>query len=204
MKYVYQVSVFTDTVVGFPPPPYPPLLAHPPVTPTLQAKLPIPPHFMWASLSGSKPVTLDGVLAKRKRRAAAMTPPPPSKRLRTEALTSQEGRAIGVSTTVAVSRAGGSVGQHTTFAYEESFLEVVDSALQGADHALGEMFEALAPDTLLIVLTQPDLAVPWELTRQRTVCFDHRATARWSEEDERLLNELVREAQTGRIFLRVK
>lgn len=95
-------------------------------------------------------------------------------------------------------------GKHTTFEYDESIMEMVDGTLLRTDQILAEMFEALPPNTLMLVLTQPDLTLPFQLTRQRMACQDVRAISMWRPEDEKLLNELSDEGKTGQMFFRVR
>lgn len=95
-------------------------------------------------------------------------------------------------------------GKHTTFEYDESILEVVDAGLLRTDHILGEMYQSLPPNSLLVVLSQPDLTLPFSLFRQRAACQDVRSVSMWHEEEEKLLNELCEEGKAGQIFFRVR
>jgi hypothetical protein len=67
-----------------------------------------------------------------------------------------------------------------------------------------QIFDTLSPSTLLIVLTQPDVTLPSQLTMQKQAALDVRATLPWSDENEAQLQELSRLAQEGLIMMRVR
>jgi hypothetical protein len=67
-----------------------------------------------------------------------------------------------------------------------------------------QIYDSLAPSTLLIVLTQPDVSLPSQLTMQKQAALDVRATLPWTEDNEVLLQELSKQAQEGLIMMRVR
>ena len=84
-------------------------------------------------------------------------------------------------------------------------MEMVEPDLLRADQQLAELYESLPTNTLLLVLAQPDVALPTQLTNQRTAALhSRRATLPWTEEHEATLQELAKAAQKGVVMMRVR
>jgi len=95
--------------------------------------------------------------------------------------------------------------QHKRFLYQESIMEMVEPDLLRADQQLAELFESLPTNTLLLVLAQPDVALPTQMANQRTAALhSRRATLPWTEEHEATLQELAKAAQKGVVMMRVR
>lgn len=105
--------------------------------------------------------------------------------------------------------ADGGVGgarRHTKFVYDEHIMDLVEPALLRADQQLAELFDALPPNTLLMVVAQPDVALAATLHAQRATALRSgaRATLPWTERHEEVLKELCEAAQRGLVLLRVR
>lgn len=84
-------------------------------------------------------------------------------------------------------------------------MELVEPDLLRVDQQLAELHESLPTNTLLLVLAQPDVALPTQLTHQRAVALhSRRATLPWTEEHEATLDELAKAAQRGVVMMRVR
>lgn len=100
----------------------------------------------------------------------------------------------------------GGARRHTKFTYEEHIMDLVEPALLRADQQLAELFDALPPNTLLMVVAQPDVALAATLHAQRAAALQSgaRATLPWTEKHEEVLKELCEAAQRGLVLLRVR
>lgn len=96
--------------------------------------------------------------------------------------------------------------RHTKFMYAEHIMDLVEPALLRADQQLAELFDALPPNTLLMVVVQPDVALAATLHAQRAAALRSgaRATLPWTERHEEVLKELCAAAQRGLVLLRVR
>jgi 16S rRNA G1207 methylase RsmC len=84
-------------------------------------------------------------------------------------------------------------------------MEMVDPDLLRTDQQLAELYEALAPNTLVFVVAQPDVALPTQLSSQRAaVVGSRKATLSWTQEHEATLQELSKAAQKGVLMMRVR
>ena len=178
----------------------------------------VPPHFMWASVSGSRPPSVESLEVKRKRKlhAAAQEAHLSLKRVKTGPTGSTGGAgkaSLSLSVSTATSTSAGAVVsslqspngiRHIKFTYEEAIMEMVDADLLKADQTLSEIYQELPPNALMLVLTQPDVTVPAHLAVQRMACLDNRATLPWTEENERMFVEVTQEARRGLVMMRVR
>jgi len=108
-------------------------------------------------------------------------------------------------TTTTTTTTAATARRHKRFLYQESIMEMVEPDLLRADQQLAELYESLPTNTLLLVLAQPDVALPTQLTNQRTAALhSRRATLPWTEEHEATLQELAKAAQKGVVMMRVR
>ena len=120
--------------------------------------------------------------------------------LRAESGSNSSSSSSSSSTTTTVTTA-----THTKFLYEEKIMTLVETDLLRADQQLSELFDALPTNTLLLVLAQPDVALPTQLHSQRLAALhSRRATLPWTQEHEDILEELSKAAQKGVVMMRVR
>jgi len=231
-----------------------------------QARQVLPPHFLWASFAGARPLTLETLATKRKRKLYQMqqerieadasqalatarfaeagggtereamklrqrgevtsvlsrtssnnsfssasnaststtTSEAACTRITTAILRDTSGSPTGLTLTATASTAA-ATRQHKRFVYRESIMEMVDPDLLRTDQQLAELYEALAPNTLVFVVAQPDVALPTQLSSQRAaVVGSRKATLSWTQEHEATLQELSKAAQKGVLMMRVR